>query len=573
MTTDNIDQIINNTPLKGKISSQDILRWMQDERQSTQKIPLWVNVVFSLAVGLDTKRSSLEQLLYTCLEVYGNTVSHVPASERLYGTHIQRIGVDEVINLMTAATNALRDGQVEKSLTLWLQTMQHTLKQQFVIPEPYRAYGNLAMSAFADGNTFLAEAALHIALRLNPNYTFAQKLKERSDQGEFEGIAMRKAAQSSRFINMKTKDDYALLTNEELFDLLQRQGIEQDVNVFVTTSSGVRKNLNELIDKIVPQSDWDTIDIDEVGLICEVLWERLVSRPLFDSILDTLFDMEDADPGTMSHVTLVKKLTHQLVHADESAIKHFLEYPHELATLRYVLHNLFTVELLIESSVAEDLVKAGERLSKLDEFSDMRAINIIQNMRRGGGWKQQLKKLLSTASEHQQVIVMGITGGLLEVGRYQDVIDVYKDTWNKVLLGEILPSESEITSIQDAVVLAHRKLGLKDELKQMHKEARKIRTILERQQRQDSEKFREQRGLASYQIEKKLGKHPEIFEYEDFLTSLQVSFSTETPTIDKLTLLNPKQQVRVGRNEPCPCGSGKKHKRCHGSSNPPERLC
>ena len=25
-----------------------------------------------------------------------------------------------------------------------------------------------------------------------------------------------------------------------------------------------------------------------------------------------------------------------------------------------------------------------------------------------------------------------------------------------------------------------------------------------------------------------------------------------------------KRQVKVGRNDPCPCGSGKKYKNCHG---------
>jgi preprotein translocase subunit SecA len=25
-----------------------------------------------------------------------------------------------------------------------------------------------------------------------------------------------------------------------------------------------------------------------------------------------------------------------------------------------------------------------------------------------------------------------------------------------------------------------------------------------------------------------------------------------------------RQQRKVGRNEPCPCGSGKKYKQCHG---------
>ncbi|WP_201771606.1 SEC-C metal-binding domain-containing protein, partial [Pseudohaliea rubra] len=26
-----------------------------------------------------------------------------------------------------------------------------------------------------------------------------------------------------------------------------------------------------------------------------------------------------------------------------------------------------------------------------------------------------------------------------------------------------------------------------------------------------------------------------------------------------------REQPKVGRNEPCPCGSGKKYKQCHGA--------
>jgi hypothetical protein len=29
--------------------------------------------------------------------------------------------------------------------------------------------------------------------------------------------------------------------------------------------------------------------------------------------------------------------------------------------------------------------------------------------------------------------------------------------------------------------------------------------------------------------------------------------------------IEPRRVVRVGRNEPCPCGSGKKYKQCHES--------
>jgi len=31
-----------------------------------------------------------------------------------------------------------------------------------------------------------------------------------------------------------------------------------------------------------------------------------------------------------------------------------------------------------------------------------------------------------------------------------------------------------------------------------------------------------------------------------------------------LELLPPGRTARVGRNDPCPCGSGKKYKHCHG---------
>jgi preprotein translocase subunit SecA len=34
----------------------------------------------------------------------------------------------------------------------------------------------------------------------------------------------------------------------------------------------------------------------------------------------------------------------------------------------------------------------------------------------------------------------------------------------------------------------------------------------------------------------------------------------------------PQQVIRkekVGRNDPCPCGSGKKYKKCHGAGGPP----
>jgi preprotein translocase subunit SecA len=43
---------------------------------------------------------------------------------------------------------------------------------------------------------------------------------------------------------------------------------------------------------------------------------------------------------------------------------------------------------------------------------------------------------------------------------------------------------------------------------------------------------------------------------------VQASAAGETATAVK-TIVN--EAPRVGRNDPCPCGSGKKYKKCHGA--------
>jgi preprotein translocase subunit SecA len=50
-----------------------------------------------------------------------------------------------------------------------------------------------------------------------------------------------------------------------------------------------------------------------------------------------------------------------------------------------------------------------------------------------------------------------------------------------------------------------------------------------------------------------------------------VTYTAPTETGEAITVVDPSTAnsaadivPRVGRNEPCPCGSGKKYKQCHG---------
>ena len=50
-----------------------------------------------------------------------------------------------------------------------------------------------------------------------------------------------------------------------------------------------------------------------------------------------------------------------------------------------------------------------------------------------------------------------------------------------------------------------------------------------------------------------------------FLLNLNIVVSSEEKTKEKDAAMENKSDKKVGRNEKCPCGSGKKFKHCHGS--------
>jgi SWIM/SEC-C metal-binding protein len=59
-----------------------------------------------------------------------------------------------------------------------------------------------------------------------------------------------------------------------------------------------------------------------------------------------------------------------------------------------------------------------------------------------------------------------------------------------------------------------------------------------------------------------------LFEENGWHYTIELEPDKPEDTIDLERLLNPSEpkraETKIGRNEPCPCGSGKKHKKCCG---------
>ena len=57
-----------------------------------------------------------------------------------------------------------------------------------------------------------------------------------------------------------------------------------------------------------------------------------------------------------------------------------------------------------------------------------------------------------------------------------------------------------------------------------------------------------------------------LFQHSD-IAGMEEGQAAENPALDgKAEAVRPfvREGVKVGRNDPCPCGSGKKYKQCHG---------
>ena len=77
---------------------------------------------------------------------------------------------------------------------------------------------------------------------------------------------------------------------------------------------------------------------------------------------------------------------------------------------------------------------------------------------------------------------------------------------------------------------------------------------------------RESRNLFDTIIEKiGQGISHSIFNVSNIANSRDYKIQNKTPINSSSNTGSKVTNSRIGRNDPCPCGSGKKYKRCHGN--------
>jgi preprotein translocase subunit SecA len=72
------------------------------------------------------------------------------------------------------------------------------------------------------------------------------------------------------------------------------------------------------------------------------------------------------------------------------------------------------------------------------------------------------------------------------------------------------------------------------------------------------------KALSSVKLEQMGPKQKEILEQRPQEESPVTTKKAAAQSNGARSIQQPKKNVKVGRNDPCPCGSGKKYKQCHG---------
>ena len=75
-------------------------------------------------------------------------------------------------------------------------------------------------------------------------------------------------------------------------------------------------------------------------------------------------------------------------------------------------------------------------------------------------------------------------------------------------------------------------------------------------------------AVVRVQTKKRMKEVAAVFEKKNWKYTIGLEPDKPEDITDMELLLNPPQTIvsdkKVGRNEPCPCGSGKKYKKCCG---------
>lgn len=463
-----------------------------------------------------------------------------------------------------------------KAVGVWQEVFGSMQKEHAIMPDIYRFYANKAVCHFACGEEAEGRKMLELALRLNPNYDFAQSQIKRLQAGKLNSNILygRLQAAQERMqdlenpLNKWNPDNLgSRFSTPDLLQQFADFGISLDEASFRALVSKYVSS-DELAEKeLRPKYKGPRRDEDFVWAATSVLWERLAPD------CHRLEQLEE-------EISRLEKL----VFGARDKTKRQL--PRQIAILKKY----------VQGSPAA-LIRKWKKNFEYPANAELISDAVIE-MFSGPDWNEALK--MAELFRRRTADPTFLLPALYQViADRRDFHGILKDVIAK-MPGDSAPYltaarafkrlrqlEQQEAFLRQAVTVAERGLhpgrgrseklqnlsftlehledfyhdqGRRQEVAAVKKKRERIVRELENLEvKRFSRANKNMSQLVIREAEEQL-KDDSAVKYFDYISSLGINFATKKLTVSSVEVFGQK----LGRNDPCPCGSGKKYKKCHG---------
>lgn len=510
--------------------------------------------------------------------------------------------------------------QFDKATEEFDETFRRLLESKIADPDIFRVFCNAGIAYLFSGEVYVGVGCISIAKELNPKYSLACEQYRRIEEGEFHEL-IELGLMTKILNNFKTWDkrpahlhlDEVMTWSEgKILKKLSSYGITVDKDEFIRIAKTVNTP-GGLAEKLFyPHASITSQNEDFFWIAAYELWEKYCPEEEsingFQTVINDAYEyVSNKDIFHYWDATLKKEEIKQLqTHVQKikkfvfSNKKDFLyEWSHtiEVNDSAYLLRE-FLISILPLPDFRKEVLAIVSQILKTKADPYWEHIHIINQLQNDEIKGMDLLRTIQKKYPYDCSITSEIGRYYMDRNNYDaaetyflDALDIIDERAKE----EVYTIDTSPSTIYDDYHFALKDLEKLYELKRLDVEQRKWlknkRKQIEKKRKKLSYSPQDEQINESMidiiergQLEDAEKSYP--MQYYMFLSQLNINFETDTVaktvetyipvtarsmldhTENKKKNISKKQSGdrKIGRNDPCPCGSGKKYKKCCGSS-------
>ena len=583
----------------GKEEALDRMQNVLDEMGASNfiqanNIAEWMDMDKGLGLGIDDSMKILSGLIYLeVLEREGTVDKFMSALMDLYNSINSRtpepdskrekmtvqlsefkIPPDDWVPHYSRAMVLMRNSQFTEASDEFGKVFEMLLDEPTTRGDLYRIYYNASLAHFMGGRPYLGELCLNFSINLNPNYSLAREKAKEIEKGEMNDFI--KLGMLNRM--KETIDDgrkklnpkrYAKRTEKSLVRELEGYGLNFSKEELLKASRASATKDEVVRSLFLDRIDKDSPDSDDVWGIANSLWDRYCpGEPVAEAITDKCGEIEDicekiGQPPFDKADEFLAEVERIGYSGKDGVIEKwskFHEYPYRD---RHTLLDVFVFFpdkkefrnrfLNLSDHLYRNLKDPFWKIPRIIAFDE----DIEHNVGEMGKEFPEFYFPLVYLHFHY----LGEDNKKAHEAILEAIDIVEKNRKNKKRYIWNLDSDlSDMKHVYSLLEQFYDQYDSDDINQDLLENGMKTIAILEKKSKESLDK-------ELSKVIKENTKLDPAYRYKEFVERLGIDFHTEEVPEVKIRNIEPsykrtRSSRKVGRNEPCPCGSGKKYKKC-----------